>query len=107
MPADYAEQAFTMVYKKTDKTYEYFYATADANGQVSFGPIHELSTVMPVKGTLPEEPVDPNEMNTQAGGVFEMYLWGINVWWFIGAGAALMAGAAVTAVILLRKRKKG
>ena len=47
------------------------------------------------------------ELQTQAGGVFEMYFLGINVWWFIGIGAALVIGAAVTVVITIhRKRKK-
>ena len=48
-----------------------------------------------------------NELHTQAGGVFEMYFLGINVWWFIGVGAALVIGAAgVVVVIVRRKRKK-
>lgn len=51
-----AEQMFTLVYKKADGTFEYFYANADANGIVTFGPIHELSTIMLVKGLLPNEP---------------------------------------------------
>ncbi len=49
-----------------------------------------------------------NQLQTQAGGVFEMYFLGINVWWFIGIGAALVIGAAgVVVVTMLRKRKKG
>lgn len=106
MSADNGEKGFTMVYKKPDNTYEFLYATADANGRVSFGPVKELSTVMLVKGLLPEEPVDPDDMDTQAGGVFEMYLWGINVRWFIGAGVVLIVCALVAAVTLLGKRKK-
>ena len=48
-----------------------------------------------------------NELHTQAGGVFEMYFLGINVWWFIGIGAVLVIGAAgVVVVIVRRKRKK-
>ena len=48
-----------------------------------------------------------NVLNTQAGGVFEMYFLGINVWWFIGIGAVLVIGAAgVVVVIVRRKRKK-
>ncbi len=48
-----------------------------------------------------------NQLQTQAGGVFEMYFLGINVWWFIGIGAALVIGAAgVVVVIVRRKRKK-
>jgi heme/copper-type cytochrome/quinol oxidase subunit 2 len=46
------------------------------------------------------------EMNTQAGGVFEMYILGINVWWFIGIVAALVIGAGIAAAVVLRKRKK-
>lgn len=103
--ADNAEQGFSMVVKKGDNTYEFFYATADATGEVTFGPIAELSAVMLVKGLLPEEQANPGDLDTQAGGVFQMYLWGINIFWFIGAGAVLIAGAAVMAVILIRKRK--
>jgi len=46
------------------------------------------------------------ETDTQAGGVFEMYIWGLSVWWFVGVGAALVVGATVAAVIILRRRKK-
>ena len=42
-----------------------------------------------------------NQLQTQAGGVFEMYFLGINVWWFIGIGAA-----GVVVVIVRRKIKK-
>ena len=52
LDAKYAGQAFTLVHKKTDGTFEYFYATADADGKVTFGPIHELSPFMLVKGQL-------------------------------------------------------
>ena len=47
------------------------------------------------------------ELQTQAGGVFEMYFLGINVWWFIGIGAVLVIGAAgVVVITMMRKRKK-
>jgi uncharacterized protein YdeI (BOF family) len=105
-PADYAGQMLTLVYKKADGAYEYFYANADAEGRVQFGPIRELSAVMLAKGLLPSEPMNVEEMNTQAGGVYEMYILGINVWWFIGVGAALVIGAGIAVVVVLRKRKK-
>lgn len=48
-----------------------------------------------------------NVLNTQAGGVFEMYFLGINVWWFIGIGSVLVIGAAgVVVITMMRKRKK-
>lgn len=46
------------------------------------------------------------ELHTQAGGVFEMYFLGINVWWFIGIGVVLVIGASIAVVTMLRKRKK-
>ena len=47
------------------------------------------------------------ELHTQAGGVFEMYFLGINVWWFIGIGSVLVIGAAgVVVITMMRKRKK-
>jgi len=46
------------------------------------------------------------EMNTQAGGVFEMYILGINVWWLIGICAALVVGTGIVVVVVLRKKKK-
>lgn len=48
----YAGQAFTLVHKKADGTLEYLYATAGADGNLTFGPIYELSPFMLVKGTL-------------------------------------------------------
>jgi len=104
LAAENAGQMLTLVYKKADGAYEYFYANADDKGRVQFGPIRELSTVMLAKGLLPNEPMDAGEMDTQAGGVFDMYLWGINVWWFIGA--ALVIGAGAAAAVVLRKRRK-
>ncbi|MGE5496087.1 MAG: hypothetical protein ACM3S4_12395 [Burkholderiales bacterium] len=101
-----AEQMFTLVYKKADGAYEYFYANADAEGCVQFGPIHELSTTLLAKGLLPNEPMSVEEMNTQAG-VFEMYILGINVWWFIGIGTALVVDTGVVVVVVLRIRKRG
>ena len=48
----YAGQSFTLVHKKADGTFEYFFATANARGLVSFGPLAELSPFMLVKGTM-------------------------------------------------------
>lgn len=56
--AGYAGQSFTLVHKKADGTFEYLYATANANGQVKFGPLYELSPFMLVKGTLLYLPTD-------------------------------------------------
>lgn len=36
----YAGQAFTLVHKKADGTFEYLYTTADASGNVKFGPVY-------------------------------------------------------------------
>ena len=52
LDAKYAGQAFTLVHKKADGTFEYYYATADASGKVTFGPVYELSPFMLVKGQL-------------------------------------------------------
>lgn len=50
--AKYAGEAFTLVHQKADGTREYFYTTADANGDLKFGPLGELSPFMLVRGTL-------------------------------------------------------
>ena len=55
--AQYAGQSFTLVHKKADGTFEYFFATADARGIVSFGPLAELSPFMLVKGKIPYTPL--------------------------------------------------
>ena len=47
-----------------------------------------------------------NGLNTQAGGVFEMYFLGINVWWFIGVGTALVIGAAVAVILVTAMRRQ-
>jgi hypothetical protein len=52
----YAGQAITLVHKKSDGAFEYFYAAAGANGCVTFGPLYELSPSMLVKGTLMQNP---------------------------------------------------
>ena len=48
----YAGQAFTLVQKKANGAFEYLYATAGADGNVTFGTIDELSLFMLVKGQL-------------------------------------------------------
>ncbi len=50
--AQYAGQMFTLVHRKADGTVEYFYATVNANGDLAFYPLYELSPFMLVKGTL-------------------------------------------------------
>ncbi len=52
----YAGQAFTLVHKKADGTFEYLYATAGADGKVKFGPVYELSPFMLAKGSLLQIP---------------------------------------------------
>lgn len=54
-----------LVYKKAGGDFEYFYATVDTKEHVTFGPIHELSTIMMVQGTIPNEPMDVDEMDTR------------------------------------------
>ncbi len=56
LAGQYAGQAFTLVHKKADGAFEYLYATADADGNVKFGPVYELSPFMLVKGSLPQTP---------------------------------------------------
>ena len=55
--AQYAGQSFTLVSKKADGTFEYFFATANARGLVSFGPLAELSPFMLVKGKMTYTPL--------------------------------------------------
>ena len=52
LKGQYAGQALTLVHKKADGTFEYFFATAGADGKVKFGPVYELSPFMLVKGSL-------------------------------------------------------
>ena len=54
----YAGQTFTLVHKRADGSFEYFYTTADENGEVRFGPIYELSPFMLVRGRLLYTPTD-------------------------------------------------
>jgi len=101
----YAGEMLTLAHIKADGTVEFFYANVDEKGLVEFGPLYELSPFMLVRGLLPEERMDVDAMHTQAGGIFQIYIWGINAWWFIGTGIVL-AAAAVLAVILVRRRKR-
>lgn len=54
---EYAGQALTLVHQKADGSFEYFHATADANGNVRFGPLYELSPFMLVRGNVPAHEV--------------------------------------------------
>lgn len=55
--SEYAGQTFTLVHQKADGSFEYFFATADAKGNVNFGPLYELSPFMLVKGIMPYTPL--------------------------------------------------
>ncbi len=62
----YAGKAFTLAHKKADGTYEYFYATADGDGDLTFGPFYSLSPFMLVKGTLARDSVGAPKMGDSA-----------------------------------------
>ena len=83
----YAGQAFTLVHKKADGTFEYLYATADADGKVKFGPLYELSPFMLVRGTLKDDLDDIPKTGDDSSP------W---VWWLLcgvsAAGVALLVG---------------
>ncbi|MDD3920115.1 MAG: hypothetical protein PHO41_02910 [Eubacteriales bacterium] len=64
--ASYAGQKFTLVHQKADGSYEYFYATANANGDLVFGPLYELSPFMLVRGTLMPQVSVPDTTLTSA-----------------------------------------
>jgi len=91
---EYAGQAFTLVHKKADGTFEYFYATAGADGKVQFGPLYELSPFMLVKGTLKDV---PNDDAPKTGD--DSPLW---IWWLLGGVSA----AGIVLLIVLAKRKR-
>ena len=88
----YAGQTFTLVHKKADGTFEYFYATADADGNVRFGPLYELSPFMLVKGTL----LDDLDDIPKTGDDSSPWIW----WLLCGASAV---GAAL--LLIMGKRK--
>ncbi len=52
LDSGYAGQTITLVHKKADGTFEYFNATAGADGNVKFGPLYELSPFMLVNGQM-------------------------------------------------------
>ncbi len=89
----YAGQALTLVHKKADGTFEYLYATAGADGKVTFGPLYELSPFMLVKGTLSdasdEIPKTDDDSSTWI------------IWLLCG-----LAAAGIASLIVLNKRKK-
>ena len=90
---EYTGQAFTLVHKKADGTFEYFYATAGADGNVKFGPLYELSPFMLVKGTLLDESDDIPKTGDDSSP------W---VWWLLGG-----IGAAGVALLIVMGRRKG
>ena len=90
---EYAGQAFTLVHKKADGTFEYFYATAGADGNVKFGPLYELSPFMLVKGTLLDESDDIPKTGDDSSP------W---VWWLLAG-----IGAAGVALLIVMGRRKG
>lgn len=100
LDAKYAVQAFTLVHQKADGTYEYFYATADADSNVTFGPLYELSPFMLVKGTLAQAPVTVADISvvppqTGDGDISALM-----------AGIAMLGAAAIAAGAYAIKRKR-
>ena len=89
----YAGQALTLVHKKADGTFEYFYGTAGADGIVKFGPLNELSPFMLVKGTLS----DVFDDNPKADDDSSPWI----IWLLCG-----IAAAGIASLIVLNKRKK-
>ena len=89
----YAGHAFTLIHKKADGTFEYFYATAGADGNVEFGPLHELSPFMLVKGTLLD---DLDDIPTTGD---DSSPW---IWWLLGG----IGAAGVALLIVMDKRKE-
>ena len=89
----YAGQAFTLVHKKADGTFEYFYATAGADGNVKFGPLYELSPFMLVKGTLLDELDNIPKTGDDSSP------W---VWWLLGG-----IGVAGVALLIVMDKRKG
>ena len=65
---EYAGQVLTLVHKKVDGSFEYFFARADEKGNVKFGPLYSLSPFMLVRGRLlTAAPGAPNVPNTGGG----------------------------------------
>ena len=91
----YAGQAFTLVHKKADGTFEYFYAIAGADGNVEFGPLYELSPFMLVKGTLLDDLDDIPKTGDDSSP------W---VWWLLCGISA--AGGALGIMGKRKERKK-
>ena len=91
----YAGQAFTLVHKKADGTFEYLYTTADADGNVKFGPLYELSPFMLVKGTLLKDLDDIPRTGDHSSP------W---VWWLLCGISA--AGVALGILGKRKERKK-
>ena len=89
----YAGQAFTLVHKKADGTFEYFYATAGADGNVKFGPLYELSPFMLVKGTLLDELDDIPKTGDDSSP------W---IWWLLGG-----IGVTGVALLIVMDKRKG
>lgn len=89
----YAGQAFTLIHKKADGTFEYFYATAGANGNVTFGPLYELSPFMLVKGTLQDDLDEIPKTGDDSSP------W---IWWLL-CGVSVVGIVVVT---MLNKKKK-
>ena len=54
---------------------EYFYATANANGDLAFGPLYELLPFMLVRDTLAQAPVVPVVDIPQTGESATMAGW--------------------------------
>ena len=92
----YAGKDFTLVHQKSDGSYEYFYNTADANGDLAFGPLYETSPFLLMKGTLRQAPDMSAVDIPQTGDGATPVLW---------VGIALIALWGFAAIACAIKRK--
>ena len=90
LTGQYAGQAFTLVHKKADGTFEYLYATAGTDGKVKFGPVYELSPFMLVKGSLLYVPTEEVVNVPKTGDAADSLLFVL-----LSLAAVCGAGAAV------------
>ena len=96
LAAKYAGQSFTLVHQKADGTYEYFYAAADANGDLAFGPVYELSPFLLAKGMVGQTVAAPSVEIPQTGDSAQSALY---------AGAALIAVFGLAAACVIKRKR--
>lgn len=100
LAAKYAGQAFTLIHETPNGTYEYFYATADANGDLTFGPLYSLSPFLLAKGTLAAlQPYDVVDLPKTGDSALSILL----------SAALALAGTwlAVSAARMHRRKTRG